>query len=209
MKNIFCKKTLQFMLFSFVIVALSGCGWMYQSHNNSNTKASADISSAELMVPTFSFTNQAGQSFGSEELKGQYWLANLIFTRCPSVCGLMTPNMRNIQNTMLEKGIDIKLVSFTVDPDFDTPEVLSVYGKNNGADFEHWLFLTGYSKDEITEFAREAFQTIVMDTENDIIHGTSFFLMDGEGQVIRRYDGVSSDQSSVIADIEAVYRNAK
>jgi protein SCO1 len=183
------------------MILLSGCGWLYDMGGSSEY----DISEANLEVPPFEFTNQKNEPFGKEDLEGDYWLANMIFTQCPSVCPTMTPNMQRLQDAMLEEGVEMKFISFTVDPEQDTPEVLHQYGTNVGANFNYWNFLTGYHQDEIAELAKEAFATIVADIENsdDITHSTRFYLVDPDGTVIRQYDGLQSDQSDIIDDLKS------
>ncbi|WP_100373540.1 SCO family protein [Bacillus sp. FJAT-45037] len=192
------KKWIVLLVSMFV---LSGCGWLYGVGESSDY----DISAADLFVPDFEFVNQDSQAFGSDELEGSYWLANMIFTQCPSVCPTMTPNMRSLHNAMIEEGDEMKFISFTVDPKQDTPEVLHSYGSNVGADFNYWHFLTGYEQEEMIEFAKEAFATTVLpvEEEDDIMHSTRFYLVDPEGQVVRQYDGLKSDQTDILADLKS------
>ncbi|WP_096198978.1 SCO family protein [Bacillus sp. FJAT-45350] len=194
-------------LFITVFVAtltLSGCGWLYQSHGDETPNS--DISASELQVPEFEFVNQFDESFGSKDLEGQMWITSMIFTRCPTVCNMMTPNMGILQEALKEEGLDVKLVSFTVDPEFDNPERLRTYGENNAADFDRWIFLTGYTQEEFIDFSADAFATLVMEIpdSDDIVHGTSFFLVDGKGNVIRRYDGLKSDPTPIINDLKKI-----
>ncbi|MDY7223456.1 SCO family protein [Halalkalibacterium halodurans] len=196
----------RWMTIAVLALMLGGCNWLYDmGSNNEATDPAFDISEAGLTVPDFEYVNQEGDPFGTEQLKGNYWLVNMIFTHCPGVCNIMTPNMVNLQDAMIEEELDVKVVSFTVDPDRDTPELLKVYGENVGADFEYWSFVTGYSDEEITELAKTAFASIVQeDPENeDIIHTTDFFLVDDQGLVIRRYDGMATDQAEIINDLKA------
>src|SRR5690625_1101345 len=138
------------------VLLLSGCGWLYQLGGVSSS-SDYDISKANLKVPTFEYVNQYDEPFGTKQLQGKYWLADTIFTFCPSVCPIMTPNMQRLQQTMKDEGISMSFVSFTVDPKRDTPEQLLSYGKNVGADLDSWHFLTGYTLDEIADFSDEAF----------------------------------------------------
>ncbi len=157
------------------LLLLSGCGFLYQV--GGAEKPSFDISKAAYTVPEFEFVNQEGEPFGSENLKGEHYLATLIFTHCPSVCPIMTPNMQRLQAAMLENDVDLQFIAFTVDPDRDTPEHLKQYGTNVGAELDTWNFLTGYQQDEIAEFSEEAFKMPVQVYEDneDIGHSTSFF----------------------------------
>ncbi len=188
-----------------LLLLLGGCGWLYRL---GGTSSEFDISKAGLQVPSFEFTNQEGEPFGTKQLEGKYWLADMIFTNCPSVCPTMTPNMQRLQETMKEEGVDLTFVSFTVDPETDTPEQLKAYGEYYGADFENWHFLTGYTLDEMKEFAEEGFSAIVQELEDsdDIMHSTSFFLVDPEGNVIRQYDGLKSDQTEIVEDLKQTVR---
>ncbi|MDT8859608.1 SCO family protein [Alkalihalobacillus sp. MEB130] len=190
------KQAIVIMLALFV---LSGCGWVYQVGSGSSSEY--DFSQAGAEVLPFEFINQEGNAYGTEQLEGQYWLANMVFTHCPSVCLTMTPNMQRLQGSMQEEGIDMSFVSFSVDPERDTVEQLYSYGTNVGADFESWQFLTGYTVDEIAEFSRESFKSTVQPDGDDVIHSTSFFLVDPNGQVIRRYDGLQTNQDSIIKDL--------
>ncbi|WP_332634542.1 SCO family protein [Halalkalibacter flavus] len=189
-------------LVSVIVLAffLSGCGWVYQVGSGSSSEY--DFSEAQAEVVPFEFTNQNGENYGSEQLEGKYWLANMIFTYCPTVCPTMTPNMQRLQATMQEEGVEMSFISFTVDPERDTAEQLLSYGTNVGADLNSWQFLTGYTQDEIAAFARDSFKSVVQETDgDDIVHSTSFFLVDPNGQVIRRYDGLQTNQDSIVEDL--------
>ena len=193
------------MMIMFVMVLLSGCSWLYQSHQPKDEgETIVDMTPENLEVPPFEFMNQFGETSSTEEFKGQVWLSNMIFVRCPTVCNTMTPNMMLLQKEIMKENLDVKLVSFTVDPDFDTPEQLKRYGESYNADFNHWTFVTGYTYEEITDFAATAFQSLVLEIENsdDMIHGTNFYLIDEEGKVIRKYDGLNLDEKEVIEDIK-------
>ncbi|WP_026675435.1 SCO family protein [Alkalihalobacterium bogoriense] len=183
---------------------LAGCGWLYES----GPKAGVDLTEAELFVPEFEYINQNEQSVSNEQLQGTVWIANMVFTRCPTVCTTMTPNMRMLQDALAEEKLDVKLVSFTVDPEFDSPDILKSYGENNGAEFDKWMFLSGYTQEEITEFAAEAFLAPVskLEDSNDMIHATSFYLVDETGQVIRKYDGLALDPDPIVADVKKVLK---
>lgn len=185
------------------IFFLSGCSWVYQLQSDAD-KYISDMTNLNLTVPHFEFVNQDGEKMSTDDLKGQVWVADMIFTRCPTVCGLMTPNMALLQDALIEEGLDVKLVSFTVDPEFDSPETLRKYGEGYGADFNHWMFVTGYTVDEIKQLSKETFLSVIeeMPESNDIIHATSFFVINEEGKVIRKYDGLNSDVDVYVKDLK-------
>src|SRR5690606_11784817 len=78
-------------------------------------------------VADFEFTTQDNETLSSEDLEGKWWIADFIFTNCTTVCLPMTYNMSQLQTALKEENLDVNLVSFSVDPDYDTPEVLRKY----------------------------------------------------------------------------------
>lgn len=104
-----------------------------------------------------------------------------------------------------EENLDVKLVSFSVDPEFDSPEVLKQYGESYEADFTNWSFLTGYDFDTIKELSIKSFKNLVVEPKEDdqVMHGTSFFLVSPEGEVIKNYSGVDATEiDSIVADLK-------
>ncbi|MBA4537772.1 SCO family protein [Bacillus aquiflavi] len=144
-------------------------------------------------IESFSHTDHNGESFGLSDLKGKVWVADFIFTNCDDVCLPMTSNMAKLQQMLKEEGIkDVELVSFSVDPQVDSPEVLTQFGKQFNADFSNWHFLTGYTQEYIENFAKDNFKTIVKKPQkgDQVIHGTDFYLVDQEGTMVKYYTGL-------------------
>ncbi|MDN7246769.1 SCO family protein [Planococcus shenhongbingii] len=153
-------------------------------------------------IEDFTFTNHENEEFGLADLKGEVWLADFVFTNCTTVCLPMTSNMVDLQQQFKDQGLDVKIVSFSVDPAVDKPEVLKSYAENYGADLSSWNLLTGYSPETIDKFAMENFQTLARKPENtdQVIHGTYFYLVDQNGVVMKDYDGVNLSAGDIIAD---------
>jgi protein SCO1/2 len=129
----------------------------------------------------FSLTDQDGKPFGSEQLKGQAWVAAVIFTNCPGACPMMSQRLSKLQEAVPAKNV--KLVSFTVDPERDTPEVLRQYGVRFNADGKRWHFLTG-PKETMLATARGLNLTAIPAAETrPIQHDEHFLLVDGDGRV--------------------------
>ena len=144
-------------------------------------------------VSDFTFTDQDENSVSRDDLKGKVWIADFIFTNCTTVCLPMTSNMTKLQNMIAEEGLeDVHLVSFSVDPENDKPSVLKEYGESFQVDFDNWSFLTGYEQETIEALAQESFKTLVQKpAEGDqVIHGTSFSLVDQNGTIVQQYSGV-------------------
>lgn len=93
-------------------------------------------------VSDFALSNHLGVPVSLENLRGQVCVADVIFTRCPLQCGQMTRRMSDLQGA-LPAGAPVKLISLTMDPEFDTPGVLKSYGERYGANTNRWWFLTG------------------------------------------------------------------
>ncbi|KKE79091.1 SCO family protein [Oceanobacillus caeni] len=156
-------------------------------------------------VANFNFTTQDNESLSLKDLEGEWWIADFIFTNCTTVCLPMTHNMSQLQSKLKEENLDVKLVSFSVDPEFDSPEVLKQYGESYEADFTNWSFLTGYDFDTIKELSIKSFKNLVVEPKEDdqVMHGTSFFLVSPEGEVIKNYSGVDATEiDSIVADLK-------
>lgn len=157
-------------------------------------------------IPEFDFTDQDGNSVTNKDLEGKWWIADLIFTNCTTVCIPMSTNMAKLQKELNDKYIDdLHFVSFTVDPENDTPEVLKNYSKSYDADLANWSFLTGYEFETIQSIALETFMSSVQmfpDTDQ-VEHGVRFYLVNPEGEVIKHYSGVEID------DLEQIKKDLK
>jgi protein SCO1/2 len=139
-------------------------------------------------VPPFQLTSQAGESFDREALDGHVWVADFIFTTCPGPCPRMSSQMHAIQSATAATP-DVKLVSFTVDPAHDTPEVLAAYGKHFLAQPGRWYFLTG-PQNQLDEIGRSGFK--LNPVEGSLDHSTRFVLIDRAAR-IRGYYASSDD----------------
>lgn len=144
----------------------------------------------------FEFVEQSGKPFGSRDLRGKLWIADFIFTRCAGPCPIMTQKMSKLQSAF-QKIPDLKLVSFSVDPEYDSPKVLTEYAKQFHAERAQWVFLTGKTE-AVYKLARESFKLSVgkdrdqqTNSENGILHSIHFILVDGVGRIRGYYD--SSD----------------
>ena len=132
-------------------------------------------------VNDFEVTNQNGDTFTKEDMEGKVWLMDFIFTNCATVCPPMTQNMTAVTQALEEKGIeDYGVLSFSVDPETDSPEVLTEYAEwYDIPENTEWQFVTGYDYDFIRGFAEDNFKTIVApppEGSNQVTHGTSFYL---------------------------------
>ncbi|MGF1678701.1 MAG: SCO family protein [Candidatus Methylacidiphilales bacterium] len=188
-------------LFGALVVVMVGFNIFYGFYVlNKGRKPDISISDGAVRkhVPTFSLTDQRGQTLGSEDLEGKVWVAAFIFTRCPGPCPLISQNMKALFETFRAEK-DFRLVSFSLDPEHDTPEVLTVYAGMHGADPEQWHFLTG-SREVIHTLSVEGFYSAVVKTEPDqvaqlgpVIHGTRLAIVDRDGQWVAAFDATTPE----------------
>ncbi|MBB6454850.1 protein SCO1/2 [Salirhabdus euzebyi] len=186
----------------FLLVVLSACGIMEK-------KEQTYVGDFDFEIADFTYTNQNNEPVSLEELKGEFWVADFIFTNCNTVCPPMTGNMARLQQQLKEENLDVQLISFSVDPTVDTPAVLKEFGDKYTQDYSNWNFLTGYTQEEIESFAAESFYTLVTkaDGNEQVGHGTSFYLVAPNGHAIKRYDGTkAASMQEIVQDIKT-YKN--
>jgi len=156
-------------------------------------------------VPPFHLTSQSGASFNSAMLNGAPWLASFFFASCNGPCPRMNTAIHDIQEqTYAFKGL--KFVSFTVDPERDTPEILAAYAKRYKADPARWFFLTG-RREIISTVAKDGFQVGALDIAQS--HSTRVMLVDGQGRVRGHFPTTEKEEfDALLAGISAVYKEA-
>ncbi|MGE5569040.1 MAG: SCO family protein [Rhodospirillales bacterium] len=130
-------------------------------------------------VPEFTLTAQNGEPFGSSSLDGKIWVSDFIFTTCRGPCPRMSSQMHWVGQQVADLP-DVRLVSFTVDPERDTPVVLAEYAKRFRADPGQWYFLTGPSS-VLEHLDREGFKLGGMD--GSLTHSTRFVLVDRQRRI--------------------------
>lgn len=149
-------------------------------------------------IPDFSATSASGAVVRKSDFAGKVFVADFIFTTCQGICPGMTAKMRALAEGLRDEP-RIRLVSFTVDPDHDTPEVLQRYAREHGADPARWSFLRIRTAD-LRRLVREGFKLAVEDAGvgavEPILHSTRFVLVDATG-VIRGY--YNSDEAGAMA----------
>ncbi|ADO68150.1 SCO family protein [Stigmatella aurantiaca] len=159
-------------------------------------------------LPDFTFTRENGTPWGLSQLRGHPFVANFIFTRCPTICPAFTRRMAHVQKQTDAAGPALQLVSFSVDPTYDTPARLAEYAQKHGANPARWSFLTGdYArlKDTVVQGFRISMGRESMDEADvmGIFHGNHFVLVDATGEIRGYYD--SSDDEAfarMLKDVE-------
>ena len=138
-------------------------------------------------VPAFHLVDEEGAPFASGAMAGHVEVVDFIFTRCPSSCPRLTARMGELQARLAKDRSDARLVSFSVDPDNDTPPVLAAYATKAGADLARWTFVTG-PVDDVTRavvlgFKVSAAKVATGANDYDVTHGDWFVLVDRAGAI--------------------------
>lgn len=159
-------------------------------------------------VPEFTLVNRDGRTVRRADLAGSPWIADFIFTRCPASCPMMTSRMARLDRE-LPRNSAVRLVSISVDPEHDTPEILQRYATSFKAP-ARWLFLTG-DGEQIYRLSKEGFKLGVDAAPSDaktaepILHSTRFVLVDGGGRIRGYYDAFDKESmKGLMRDLEAI-----
>lgn len=144
-------------------------------------------------IPDFALVDHTGAKVVKDDLIGKVMIMNFIFTRCAAVCPVFSMRMRRVQDRTGDIAADLKLLSFSVDPEYDTPAVLSAYADKHGADPTRWRFVTG-DYEQVRKVVAEGF-LLAMDVVGeqpmggpDIAHSEHFVLVDRRGRIRGYYD---------------------
>lgn len=140
-------------------------------------------------LPEWRLVDQNNEAFGSGDLAGDVYVASFLFTRCPAVCPRLTGSLRELELRYRQEGVrGVRLVSFSVDPAYDTPERLRDYAQNHGLDDERWSFVTG-DEQQVRSLVEGGFgqpmgeALILWDGAVDVAHTTRLILVDQGGRI--------------------------
>jgi protein SCO1 len=145
-------------------------------------------------IQDFSFTDRSGRKVTKADLLGHPWLISFIFTRCAGPCPKVSGRMADLQRLLA--GTDVKLVSLSVDPDFDKPDVLKRYAEMFGADPDRWFMLTG-DKEKTYRLINESFKMPVKETTGaerepgyEVLHSLNILRVNEKGVVVAKYNAL-------------------
>ena len=219
MQQVLSNRKLMAVTFGIVVLSASfGIGlWQWQAdlgHRGSLEERPLEGLKDFGAVPQFSFIERDGRRITLSDLKGKVWIVNFIYTNCPDTCPIQSAQMRQIQEDFQHEK-DLRLVSITVDPTRDTPEVLSEYANRFNADPARWFFLTG-KKEAIYKFAQEGFHLGAVELPHEKrpesgathTHSPRFVLVDRAAQIRGYY--VSTDSAALERlrrDLKILLRN--
>ena len=174
---------------SLMLISLGGLLWLNLRLTGKSLFGTTPLP-VLTQLPDFRLVECSGQKLGLADLKGKVWIADFIFTRCPGPCPRMSSRMASLQSNLNgEEGL--RLVSISVDPEFDTQEVLAKYAAQYQAEEGRWFFLTG-DKTAIHHLAKSGF--LVGGVDDVTLHTTRFVLVDRQGRVRGYYSSSDEDE---------------
>lgn len=155
-------------------------------------------------IADFSLVNQNGDTITEANYEGKIYVADFFFTTCPSICPIMTENMRVLQAEILDDP-EVLLLSHSVTPDIDSVDQLKKYALEKGVVDSKWNLVTG-DKKQIYELARKSYLAAKSDGDGgpyDMIHTENFILVDKEKRIRGTYDGTNQEEmQKILEDIE-------
>ena len=155
-------------------------------------------------IPEFSFINQDGKTVTQADVEGKVYVADYFFTTCQSICPIMSKQLDRVAAAW-KKESDFRILSYTVDPETDTPQQLKSYAALYKANTQQWMFLTG-EKPALYELARKGYLLDAQEGNGgaeDFIHTQNFALIDRHGRIRGYYDGTDSTEvNNLIKDID-------
>ena len=151
-------------------------------------------------IPAFSFIDQYGDTVTEKNMNEKIYIADFFFTSCPTICPVMKKNMLKVYKNIKGMG-DVAILSHTIDPSHDTPEVLLKYATDLGVTGHQWLFLTGH-KSDIYGIAKSYFVAATQDgaAPGGFIHSGAFTLLDKDKRVRGVYDGTDEEKVKKLID---------
>jgi len=171
-------------------------------------------------VPEFSLTNEFNKPFGTKDLMGKYYIANFMFTSCPTTCPALMDKMDIVQKRIRGLGTKAAIVTFTVDPKNDTPDVLFKYARKRHTNPYVWNFLTGTEAD-LKKIVIDGFKvpmgnkeavTKQLDNQKvtlfDIVHTEKVVLVDEKGQIRGYYGTDKVEMDRLMIDMGLLVNNS-
>jgi protein SCO1/2 len=194
------------------VVAAMGVLSLLERAPRGGTRALQDLGE----VPPFRLVERSGRTVSRDELLGSPWIADFVFTRCAGVCPVLSARMARLQEKLQVGGApsSLRLVSFSVDPAHDTPDVLRAYAERYGASERGWLFLTG-EREALHALIKDGFRLSVAERDDPggdpnemITHSDRFVLVDRGGHIRGYYHGTDEESVARLVDDVTRLRNA-
>jgi protein SCO1 len=162
-------------------------------------------------IAPFAFVDQDSSLVTNETFKDNIYVADFFFTSCRTICPIMKTQMLRVYNATAEMP-DVKILSHTIDPEYDTVALLHDFANRLGAESNRWHFVTGV-KDSIYKIAQTSYFATAMEDKSEpdgFIHSGAFLLLDKQQRIRGKYDGTKEeDVNRLIIDIKRLRRDEK
>jgi protein SCO1 len=209
----------KYLRFTLVFLVFLGFGTLIASILLPPPSRTTTPTQSELAhwIPPFELTERSGQTISNKDLLGKVWVASFVFVRCTGPCPSVTATMARLQSELdLANTPDLRLVTFTVDPERDTPEDLRQYAEHYQAHPERWLFVRAGNEAEMHQLAQDGFFIGVnrSTSENppagqEFDHSTRLVVVDKQGRVRGFFDGYRGEHDSDGSKYESSLTNLK
>ena len=157
------------------------------------------------VIPDFSFINEDGEVVTEKDFKNKVYVADFFFVTCPTICPVMKKNMLTVYNEYKENP-EVKILSHTIDPEHDTPEVLKKYATDLGISGKMWQFVTG-DKEKIYDIGQKHYMVSALEDSSQAggyIHSGAFVLIDKDRHIRGMYDGTTEEGTAKLIQDLAV-----
>ncbi|WP_159466724.1 SCO family protein [Dyadobacter sp. 3J3] len=159
-------------------------------------------------IPDFSFINEDKEIVSDKDFKGKVYVADFFFVTCPTICPVMKKNMLTVYEEYKDNP-DVKILSHTIDPEHDTPEVLKKYATDLGVTGKMWQFVTG-DKEKIYDIGQKHYMVSALEDSSQAggyIHSGAFVLVDKDRHIRGMYDGTTKDGTAkLIKDLATLLK---
>ena len=199
------RQIIKWTLLGFIIVMVAA-NFLVGTREN-RTPSDQPVLPEIGTINSFSLTNQFGKKITLNDMKGRPWLADIIFTRCPTVCPRMTQTLGALR---AELPSALRYVSLTTDPENDTPAVMKAFAEAHGSNDSNWHFLTG-PKADLMRLAIDDLKLISVpkeegkrDNPNDLfVHSSLYILVDAKGRVRKSFE---HDATNLLQQVKATLK---
>ncbi|HEV7349945.1 SCO family protein [Telluribacter sp.] len=162
-------------------------------------------------IPPFAFVNQYGDTVTQKDVEGKIYVTDFFFTSCPTICPVMKKQMIKVYEE-IKSNPDVMILSHSIDPVHDTPEVLREYAQDLGVTGRQWQFVTG-PKEKIYEIGQGSYMVTANEdstAQGGYIHSGAFILVDQQKRVRGMYDGTTEEGTQkLIQDIKVLLAESK
>jgi protein SCO1/2 len=194
-------------LFPLAAVLALGCGAGSVQLSKETGSPDGPAAFNPIPLPAFTLTERSGKPVSLADLKGKVWVASFVFTRCTSSCPKISAAVAKLQSELAPTRPDLRFVTFSVDPEHDTPAVLTKYAERFGAKPDVWLFLTG-KEGEVHDLLNKGFLVHAERNKDgkpgdEFTHSSKLVVVDKAGRVRGLFDGVKTDRDESGEQYEA------